>query len=168
MAVGQHLCPFEYGVTYDNAELAAQKSFELVNRTIACATTYCPKGSSISGMWERLLEEKGPKAGKEHKPAFEKARDALFVKYKDNKLTKLYQDYRDKEVAMKDKKLQIKEECQNDGDQWESKFKEKFENSKEYIEFEHAAKVVEPHLEAIEVWEQGPLFHKLKQMKQGI
>ena len=167
MAVGQQLCPSEYAITYGNTELAAQNTFELVNHTIACATTYSPKGSSISKMWERLLQEEGPKAGEEHKQAFEKARDELFAKYKEKKPKKLYQDYLDKEIALNEKKLQIRGECQNDGDQWESNFKEKLQHSKEYIEFEHAAKVVQPHLDAIEVWEHGPLVHKLRQMRQG-
>ena len=168
MAVGQQLCPSEYAITYGNTELAAQKTFELVNHTISCATTYSPKGSSISKMWERLLQEEGPKAGKEHKQGFEKARDVLFTKYKERRPTKLYQDYLDKEIALNQKKLQIKEECQkSDGDQWESNFNEKFQNSKEYIEFESAAKVVQPNLDAIEEWECGPLVHKLKQMRQG-
>ena len=168
MAVGQQLSSFEYGITYDNAELAAQKTFELVNHTIACATTYSPKGSSISGMWERLLQEEGPKVGEELRPAFEEARDALFVEYNKNKCTELYQDYLDKEIALNQKELQIKEECQKDhGDQWESNFNDKLQHSKEYIEFQHAAKVVQPHLDVIEVWQHGPLVHKLKQLKQG-
>ena len=167
MAVGQQLCPSEYAITYGNTELAAQKTFELVNHIIACTTTYSPKGSSISKMWERLLQEEGPKAGEKHKPAFEKAKEALFADYKEKKRKKLYQNYVDKEIALKQRKLQIKEECQkNDGDQWESNFNEKFQNSKEYIEFERAAKVVQPNLHAIEIWEHGLLVHKLRQMRQ--
>ena len=169
MAVGQQLCPAEYAITYGNTKLAAQKTFELVDHTIACATTYSPKGSSISKMWERLLQEDGPKAGKEHKPAFEKARDALFANYEEDKHKKLYQDYLDKKIALKQKKDQIKTEClKSYGDQWESNFNEKLQNSKEYIEFESAAKVVQPYLNAIEVWEYGPLGHRLRQMRQGI
>ena len=96
MAVGKQLSFSDYDIT-GNAELAAQKTFELVNSTIACATNYSPTGSSVSLMWERLLQGKGPKAGPEHRPAFEKAKSVLFKNYDQNNCTELYQGYLDKE-----------------------------------------------------------------------
>ena len=167
MAVGQ-LNSFDYDITHGHAELAAQKTFELVNHTIPCATNYSPKGSLVSVMWERLLRGKGPRVGPEHQPAFEKARDALFVDYDKHKPTKLYQDYLDGEIALKQKEFQIEDECQNKyGDQWKVNFDERLKVSKEYKEFQRAAEVVQPHLDAIEVWKHGPLVHKLNHMRQG-
>ena len=168
MAVGQQISPFEYRATDGNAQLAAQKTFELVNHTIPCATTYSPNGSLISGLWERLLQEEGPKAGEEHQPAFEEAMHALFGGNDQSKHTKLYQDYLDKKIALNQKKLQIKKECQKEyGDHWESNFNDNLQLSKEYTEFEDVSNLVQPHLDAIEVQKHGPLVHKLKQMEQG-
>ena len=169
MAVGQQLSSCDYGITAGHGELAAQKTFELVNHTIPCATNYSSKGSLISVMWERLLQEKGPIAGPNEQPAFEKARRVLFVDYDKHKPTELYQDYLDKEIALRQKEFQIEEECQDHyGDQWKVKFDRRLQVSKEYIEFQRAAKVVQPHLDAIEVWKHGPLVHKLKQLEQGV
>ena len=164
MAVGQQLSSSDFDITHGNAELAAQKTFELVNHTISCATNYSPKGSSISEMWERLLQGK---AGSEYHPAFEEAKRVLFVDYDKHKPTELYQGYLDKEIALKKKEQQIKKECQKDGDQMESNFNERLQVSKEYIEFQRAAKVVQPHLDAIEVWKHGPLVYQLNYLKQG-
>ena len=63
MAVGKQLSSCDYDITHGHAELAAQKTFKLVNHTIACATNYSPNGSLVSVMWERLLQnqEKKPK-----------------------------------------------------------------------------------------------------------
>ena len=105
-------------------------------------------------------KRKRTKSRRRNRPAFEKARDALFA------TKKLYKDYLDKEIALNQKKLQIKDECQKHV-QWESNFNEKLQHSKEFIEFERAGKVVQPHLDAIEVWEHGPLVHKLRQLRQG-
>ena len=169
MAVGQQLSSSDYDITCGHAELAAQKTFELVNHTIPCATNYSSRGSSISVMWERLLQGKGPRAGPEHQPAFEKARHALFLDYTRHKPTELYQDYLDKEIALKQKEFQIEEECRNMyGDQWKVNFDKRLQVSKEYIEFERIAEVVQPHLDAIEVWEHGPLVHNLNHMRQGM
>ena len=119
-------------------------------------------------MWERLLQGKGPSAGPGHQPAFEKAKDALFVDYTKNKPTELYQGYLDKEIALKQKEFQIEEECLNKyGDQWKFNFDKRLQASKEHIEFQRVAKVVQPHLKAIEVWEHGPLVHNLNHMRQG-
>ena len=168
MAVGQQISPFEYRTTDGNEQLAAQKTFELVNHTIPCATTYSPNGSSISGLWKRLLQEEGPKAGEEHRPAFEEAMVALFGGYDKSKHTDLYQDYIDKENALNEKKRKIKDECQKEyGDHWESNFNDNLQLSKEYTEFQHAFNLVKPHLDDIEVWQHGPLVHKLKKMEQG-
>ena len=167
MAVGQHLSSSDYDITHGNEKLAAQKTFELVNHTIPCATNYCPTGSLISTMWERLPQERGPKAGPSERAAFEQAKRKLFVNYDQHKPTELYQGYLDKEIDLKKKEQQIREECQNDGDQWERNFDEKLQSSKEYIEFQHAAEVVKPHLDDIEVWKHGPLVHKLRHIEQG-
>ena len=169
MAVGQQLSSSDYDITAGHDKLAAQKTFELVNHTIPCATNYSPKGMLVSVMWERLLQGKGPSAGPEHQPAFEKAKHALFVDYTRNQPTQLYQDYLDKEIALKQKKFQIEEECRNKyGDQWKSNFDKRLEASKEHTEFQHVAEVVQCHLKAIEVWEHGPLVHNLNHMKQGM
>ena len=168
MAVGQQLSSSDYDITAGHAELAAHKTFELVNHTIPCATNYSSKGSSVSVMWERLLQGKGPRAGPEHQPAFEEAKRVLFVDYDKNKPTELYQGYLDKEIALKQKEFQIEEECREKyGDQWRVNFDKKSQVSKEYIEFQCAAKVVQPHLDAIEIWRHGPLVHNLNHMKQG-
>ena len=168
MAVGQQLSSFDYDITSGHAELAAQKMFELVNHTIPCGTNYSSGGSLVSVMWERLLQGKGPRAGPEHQPAFEKAKRALFVDYDNHKPTELYQNYLDKEIALKQKELQMKDECQNQyGDQWKVKFDEKLQVSKEYIEFQRAVDVVKPYMDDIEVWKHGPLVHNLNHMKQG-
>ena len=168
MAVGQKLSFCDYDVTAGHAELAAQKSFELVDHTIACATNYSSKGSPVSLMWETLLLEKGPKAGPDEQSAFQEAKNALFVDYDKHKPTELYQDYLSKEIALKQKEFEIEDKCQDQyGDQWKVKFDRRLQVSKEYIEFQHAAKVVKPHLDAIEVWKHGPLFHHLDYLKQG-
>ena len=167
MAVGKQLGYFDYDITAGHEELAAQKSFELVNNTISCATNYSSKGS-VSMMWERLLQGKGPRAGPEHQPAFEKARRALFVDYDKKKPTKLYQDYCDKEIALEQMKIELEDKCQEKyGDQWKVNYERRLKVSKEHIEFERAAAVVKPHLDAIEIWEHGPLVRNLNHMKQG-
>ena len=168
MAVGQKLSFCDYDVTAGHAELAAQKSFELVDHTIACATNYSSKGSPVSLLWETLLLEKGPKAGPDEQSAFREAKKALFVDYDKHKPTELYQDYLDKEIVLKQKELEIKRESIKDyGDQWKVNFDESLKASKEYLEFEHVTNVVKPHLDAIEVWKHGPLFHHLNHLKQG-
>ena len=167
MAVGQQLSSFDYDITAGHAELAAQKIFELVNYTIPCATNCSSKGSLVSVMWERLLQGEGPRAGPKQQPAFEKAKNVLFMDYDKNKPTELYQDYLDKKIALNQKELQIKDEYQKDSDRWKGNFNERLQLSKEYTEFQHVAQVVKPHLDAIEVWEHGPLFRNLNHMKQG-
>ena len=169
MAVGQQLSSFDFDIAAGHAELAAQKTFELVNHTVSCATNYSPKGTLVSVMWERLLQGTGPKAGPEHQAAFEKAKRTLFVNYTTHKPTALYQGYLDKEIALKQKELQLEDECQEKyGDQWKVNFDKRLKLSKEYIEFQRAADVVKPHLDAIEVWKHGPLVHNLNQMRQGM
>ena len=168
MKVGKQLHSSDYGITHEHADLAAENTFQLVNRTIACAANYSPTTSRISRMWERLLDQKGPKAGPNEQPAFEEAKRKLFVDYDKHKPTELYQDYLDKEIALKQKEIQIEDECENRyGDQWKAKYDRRLQGSKEYIELQRAAKVVQPHLDAIEVWQHGPLVHELNQMKQG-
>ena len=168
MAVGQKLSSCDYDVTAGHDKLAAQKTFELVNHTISCATNYSPKGSPVSVMWERLLQGNGPRPGPEHQPAFEKARHALFMDYTRDKPTELYQGYLDKEVALKQKELELERESQKSyGDQWKVNFDKSLKASKEYLEFQRVAEVVKPHLDAIAVWKHGPLVHNLNNMRQG-
>ena len=163
MAVGEILSSADYSIADGHAELAAKNTFQLVDRTIACAIN-CSKGSSISEMWKRLLRKKGPKPGPEEEPAFQKAKLALFVDYDKNLPTKLYKEYHDKEDALKQKEHQI--DCgsqKNYGDQRKVNLK----TSKEYSDFQRVAERVKHHLDAIKVWEHGPLVHDLDHMKQG-
>ena len=77
MAAGQQLSSFDFEITHKHAKLADQKAFELVDRTLSCGTNYSPTGSSVSGKWERLLEEARPRAGRAPQPAFENTMHAL-------------------------------------------------------------------------------------------
>ena len=165
MSLGQQLYYSDYDL---HNKFAAKNMFERVNCTISCATNYSPKASSVSKMWETFLREKGPTAGPDHEPAFEKAKRALFLDYDKHKLTELHQDYLDKEIALKQKEFEIEEECRDKyGDQWKVKFDKKLKVSREYIEFRRSAEVVQPHLDAIEVWKHGPLVLEYRRMKKG-
>ena len=167
MAVGQQLSSSDYDID-DQYSLAAHYTFQLVDHIISCATNYTPTGSLISRMFERLLRQKGQTAGPDHQPAFEKAKNVLYADYDTRQITELYQDYLDKEIALKQNKIIMKQEFQiKYGDQWQSNFNKWLQHSKEYIEFQRAAEVVQPHLDAVEVWKHGPLVHKLNQMRQG-
>ena len=167
MAVGQKLSYCDYDVTAGHAELAAKNTSQLVDHALACATTYSSKGS-VSRMWEGLLDEKGPKAGPDEQSAFQEAKKALYKDYNKNEHTALYEDYLIKSFALKQTELQIQRELkEKDGDQWKVNFNETLNASKEYCEFQQVAELVEPHLDAIKVWQHGPLVHQLNRLKQG-
>ena len=62
----------------------------------------------------------------------------------------------------------MEDECRKKHfDQWEIHFDKGLKASKEYMEFQQVAEVVQPHLDAIKVWKGGPLVHNLNHMKQG-
>jgi len=168
MAFGQQLSHSDYDISM-NTEMAAYKTFQLLDNAILCGTNYNATGSPISLMWEKLLQGKGPNPGPQHQAAFEKARKLLYVEYRNDRKTKLYQNYLTEKNALEQKKIKLQDECRKKyGDQWKAKFDREFNACKENIEFQVLAAEVEPHLKAIEEWEQGPLVHVLKPIKQGI
>ena len=165
MAVGRILRHYEYNVY---SEMGPYNTFSLVDSTIACGTNYNATGSQISLMWGRLLEEKGPKAGAQHEPAFKEAKKVLYVKYEERK-TELHKKYHTKKNALAQKKIKMQDAYKETyGDQWNAKFEKDFYNCIEYTKFQELAAVVEPHLKAIEVVKFGPFFHTLNPIRKGI
>lgn len=168
MAVGKQINSFAFDVT-GNPKMAAFKTFELVDNTISCSINYSPTGSSVSAMWQRLLEAKGPSAGPEYQVAYQKAKKALYVNFDQNQHSQLYNDYIEKKCALEQKKVQMKNKCKEEyGDGWEEYFKDCVKASKEYIEFQELAALVEPHLDAIKIWNHGPLVRVLDHIKKGM
>jgi len=167
MAVGQQLSYFDYDVC-KNTKMAAYNTYQLVNSTIACGTNHNTAGSSISLMWERLLQGKGPGAGQKHRPAFEEAKETLYVEYPKRK-NELYEKYLTKKNALEQKKVKMQDDCKKKyGNQWKANFEREFNGCIENNEFQDLKASVEHHLKAIEVWEHGPLFHILNPIKKGI
>ena len=159
MTVAQKLSACDYSIAHEHAKLAALNTFKLVDHTVACATSCSLKGSTISGMWKRLLDA-SPKTCPEHKPGFEEAKRVL---YKDCDKTELYQEYCKKEYALKQKELQIERELKKTvGDQWKDEFEKNLKASDEYLQFKHADGEVKHHLDAINLYRHGPLHHLKK------
>ena len=162
MTVAQKLSACDYSIAHEHSEQAALETFKLVDHTVACATSCSLKGSTISGMWKRLLDA-APKACPEHKQGFEEAKRVLYKDYDKKLYTELYQEYCKKEYALKQKELQIERELtENVGDQWKDKFEKNLKASDEYLQFQHADREVKHHLDAFNLYIDGPLHHLKK------
>jgi len=167
MATGQRLLFSDYNVS-GNAGLAAYRTFELLDNGIPCATNYSVTGTQLSTKWEQLLNEgKGPNAGPQQQAAFEKAKSALYKVY-DTEHTDYYENYLNKEKAVRKKRVEMEHEYQDQyGDKWKSRFDKDFAVTDECMDFQPLHKDVAPHLKAIEEWRYGPLAGTLAPMRQG-
>ncbi len=168
LSMGKYLNYADYSPT-EFPKVAGHNTFELVDSCIACNVNYSPTGSRISLRWEQLLYQgKGPKATAEQKPAFEKARDLLYVNYETRKPTELYEKYLKAKSAFEIKKVKLMGECRDKyGSNWETHYNELLPATEEYQQFQALDREVSPLLQAIDEWIYGPLANVMAPLKNG-